>query len=87
MPWANVLPKIKLWGAVVLGPGGTPVPYSPDGTPATVNGISVTTGYTGVIDFPAGDKQVIVDAIQDLYQHSPIAAALLDKGAAANAGR
>jgi len=70
MAWADVAAKIKFWG--------------PDGTPLTINGVSVSS-YGGVSQFSKAQKDEILAALQELYDNpnSITAHALLDAGAAA----
>jgi hemolysin type calcium-binding protein len=77
MAWIDVLARIKFWGV--------------DGTPATINGIPISTGplagnivYDNVTPFLSEElsdaKARIINALSDLYFNSPTARAILDAG-------
>jgi hypothetical protein len=73
MSWADVVAAINFWG-----PGG----------PSNVNGIPVIIGYpvaaaTGQPGFSLQAQGAILAALQNLYNNSSTAQALLDAGAAA----
>jgi hypothetical protein len=73
MAWADVAAKINFWA-----PGG----------PSIINGVSVSTEnsgafYNGASAFSPEDRAKILENLEQLYDGSPTARALLEKGAAA----
>jgi hypothetical protein len=67
MAWSDVAGKVKFCGSTDDGL---------EGEPSTVNGI---LAYGGA--FSVSEKNEILEALQQLYDHSPTASALLNAGA------
>src|SRR5271154_3143269 len=69
MAWANVVAAINFW--------------TPGVSPPVVNGVTVAGAYPGAQVFAGADQGNILAALQDLYNNSATAQALLNQGAAA----
>jgi hypothetical protein len=69
MAWADVVAAINFW--------------TPGVSPPVVNGVTVASAYRGAQVFAGADQGNILAALQNLYNNSPTAQALLDAGVAA----